>query len=314
MNLFKRTKIRKYSSRADDHLKSALISARNRSSVSRNDRDLVRDRHDLYLKAINHRSRLIWGKAISRQIAKHLCAPRSLDQNQPVFFVTVCDISCATAVENTEPDVKKYIGRLRVGLRGFSYFAVIEPAYYTNLQKGSRIENKKCVFWHAHVVVWGTSKSEIEQRVSHLNESERYCAIAENLPGVDCRPIKCGDLAQMVGYCLKPPANSYRLSRIKTEWQGIPIYRFIQGKNPLRPGERVRLFHAIKNLCLPDLAFAGGEGTALLAAAKTDAYEASGLSSHLATERRESRPKPIPGNLERVRQKRRRNSWAVYNL
>jgi hypothetical protein len=305
MKFFKQTKIRKYSSRADSRLKSAFSSARNRYSVSRNDRDLVRARHDLHLRAVNHQSRLIWGKAVSRQLARHLCAPKSLNQNQPVFFVTLCDVSCATAVENTEPDIRKYIARLRVGLRGFSYFAVLEPAYYTNLQQGSRIKNKKCVIWHAHAVVWGISEIELDQHVADLNASERYYAVAENLPGVDCRLIKRGDLAQMVGYCLKPPANSYRLSRIDTEWQNIPIYQFIQGKNPLRPGERVRLFHAIKNLCLPDLAFAGGEGAALLAAAKTDAYEASGLSSLLATERRERRRKPTPGNLERHHQKRR---------
>jgi hypothetical protein len=311
MKFFKQTRIQKYSSRADNHLKSAFSSARNRKTVSRNDRDLVRGQHDLYLRAVNHQSRLIWGKAISRQLARHLCASKSLNQNQPVFFVTLCDISCATAVENTKPNVKKYIAHLRVGLRGLSYFAAIEPAYYTNLQQGSRIENKKCVFWHVHALVWGISEIELDRHVANLNESECYYAVAENLPGVDCRLIKRGDLAQMVGYCVKPPANSYRLSRIDTKWHGIPIYKFIQSKSPLRPGERIRLFHAMKNLCLPDLAFAGGEGTALLAAAKSDAFAASGLLSHLATERRARRRKQIPGNLERIQQKRSRNSSAV---
>lgn len=308
MNFFKQTKIRKYSSRAEDHLKSAFSSARNRKSVSRSDYDLVRARHDLHLRAVNHQSRLIWGEAVSRQLARHLCALGSFDQNQPVFFVTLCDISCATAIENTEPDIRKYIARLRVGLRGFSHFAVLEPAYYSNLQQGSRIKNKKCVIWHAHALVWAISKAALNQHVADLNESHRYYAVAENLPGVDCRLIKRGDLAQMVGYCLKPPANSYRLSRIDMKSQNIPIYRFIQGKTPLRPGERIRLFHDMKNLCLPDLAFAGGEGAALLAAAKADAYEASGLSSLLATEKRERRRKPTPGNLERHRQKRGRKS------
>lgn len=284
MKSFKNTKIHKYSNDADDYLKSAFSTARNRVSVTRRDYDLLHCRHDMYLRSVIHQSRMIWGRAVWRQLAKHLCLPASLDQNQPVFFVTLCDISCATKINDTAPDIKQYISYLRAGLRGLSYIGALEPAYYANVQSGSRIRSNKCVFWHVHALVWGVSKADIEQRIADLEASNRYLAVAENLPGVDCREIKQGELAQTVGYCFKRPANSYRVTRIECKRPGVPLHRFIQGKSPLRPGERVRLFHAMKNICLDQLALAAGEGAILLASAKREAFEVSGFSSHLATE------------------------------
>lgn len=303
MGSFKRTKIQKYSNYTDDCLKSAFSTAANRNSVSRHDFDLLHCRRDIYLRSVIHDFRMIWGRAIWRQFEKHFCSPGSLDQNQPVFLVTLCDIFCATKINDTAPEVSKYISYLGSGLRKLSYIGALEPAYYTNVQKGCRIKSNKYVFWHVHALVWGIEKADLEKRIADLDASSRYLAVAENLPGAHYREIKQGELAQTVGYCFKHPAKSYRVTRIQCKRPGMPLHRFIQGQSPLRPGERVRLFHAMKNLCLDQLALAGGEGKILLSVAKREAFEASGLTSHLAAER-----------IDRLRAPDRRRKWSPRRL
>jgi hypothetical protein len=66
MNSFKQTKICKYSSVADDRQNSASVSARIASSVSRLDQRIVRDQQGLHPRAVNHQSRLIWCRSISK--------------------------------------------------------------------------------------------------------------------------------------------------------------------------------------------------------------------------------------------------------
>jgi hypothetical protein len=76
---------------------------------------------------------------------------------------------------------------------------------------------------------------------------------------------------------LKSPRSAYRLSRleekgpdgeVQTDISGQPLTSYMQGKSELRPGERISLFHALKDHYLDQLAVAGGEGVGLLARAK----------------------------------------------
>jgi hypothetical protein len=285
MRFFKNTEIETYSWIANDLLKQAFETARNRNSVTIHDRRRIEQLNTEHLSAVNHQSRLTWGEATSQQLAGYFCFPGSVDHNQPVFFITLCDVGCATSVNNTNPDLARFKSHLRAGLRGLSYFGAVEPAYYTNVQKGARVKRKRCVFWHLHAQVWGITAQEFDQLVAKLEASGRYRAIAETLPGAHGVEIQQGDLPTMTGYIFKPPANSYRLSRLRFKHRGVPVVYFKQGKSPLRPGERVRLFLMMKDLCLDELALAGGDGVALLASAKKAAWAVSGFSRILAAER-----------------------------
>jgi hypothetical protein len=140
----------------------------------------------------------------------------------------------------------------------------IEPAYYTNIQTGSRIEATKCVLWHLHLILWGIQEETAVQLFRDLETSGYYRSVAQTMPGVKGKRVKQGALANIVGYCFKPPANAYRLSRMDCEG-GIRGTIFMQGKSSLRGGERIRLFHTMKNVSLSELAVAGGEGVPLLA-------------------------------------------------
>jgi hypothetical protein len=71
--------------------------------------------------------------------------------------------------------------------------------------------------------------------------------------------------------------SPYRLSRleekgpdsqVQTDINGQALTSYMQGKSKLRPGERITLFHTMKNHYLDKLAVAGGDGVALLARAK----------------------------------------------
>jgi hypothetical protein len=268
MAFFNETQIAAYSGVADDLLKQAFETARNRNAVTIHDRRLINQPNTEHLSAIHHQSRISWGQAISKELFRYFCLPGSVDHNQPVFFITLCDVGCATSVNNTDPDIARFKSHLRSGLRGLSYFGAIEPAYYTNVQKGARVKRKRCVFWHLHALVWGITAQEFKDLVAKLEASGRYRAIAEALPGAHGVEIQQGDLPTMTGYIFKLPANSYRLSRLQFKSRGLPMVCFKQGKSPLRPGERVRLFLMMKDLCLDELALAGGDGVALLASAK----------------------------------------------
>jgi hypothetical protein len=64
---------------------------------------------------------------------------------------------------------------------------------------------------------------------------------------------------------LKSPKKAYRIYRTErmiSEGELVPCFR--QRKSELRKGDRITLFHLLKNLCLPELAAGGGEGTDIM--------------------------------------------------
>jgi hypothetical protein len=72
-------------------------------------------------------------------------------------------------------------------------------------------------------------------------------------------------LADKLRYLLKSPQKAYRVyktSRITKNGELVPCLR--QRKSELRKGDRITLFHLMKNLRLGELAVAGGEGTDLM--------------------------------------------------
>jgi hypothetical protein len=280
--LFKKTEIEVYERQNASRLNDALERARNLHTVSRSDKSLLESNERASLLSVNRHSRVIWGKAVCEQLEKFFCSPDTTDHNQPIYWVTLVDINCAVSVGATNVDIESIKKRLRSGLRGLSYFGVVEPAYYVNLQHG-RFPERQCMFWHLHALVWGISRKDLSGRLRELKASGRYIAIAEGLDGVRAKRIKQGELPKVVGYMLKSPSWAYRLSRleekgpdgeVQTDIDGQARTSYMQGKSKLRPGERITLFHTMKGHYLDRLAVAGGDGAALLARAKRRALAA----------------------------------------
>jgi hypothetical protein len=274
--LFEKTGIEFYERQNGYRLNHALLVARNRHTVSRSDKLLIEYRERSSLLAVNRHSRVIWGNAVCEQLENFFCLPDTIDHNQTVYWVTLVDINCAVSVGATNVDVELIKQRLRSGLFGRDYLGTVEPAFYVDMQHG-RFSEPRCMFWHLHALVWGISDDAIGRLFRDLEASGRYIAIAEGFKGVHAEKIKQDQLPKVVSYMLKSPSWAYRLSRlekkgpdgeVQTDIDGQALTSYMQGKSDLRPGERITLFHAMKNYYLDKLAVAGGEGVGLLARAK----------------------------------------------
>lgn len=276
MKFFNETKIRAMARRHRSILMDAFDGARSGGRVTQSDRELIKPGECNVLGAMNGYSRIAWGKAVCQELA---CKFSLSDKNKhtgKVYLVTLADISCATKVDIADISLDFIRRKLPLGLRGVSYLGMIEPAYYVNLQAGVRFTGTRCLYWHLHALVWGVTAKDIKTLVERLNGSANYLAIAPGLKGVHRKLIKQGDLPKVVGYILKPPVNGYRISRRDIERDGELLVdqngeiqaKFKQGKSKLRPGERVALFHVMKDMRLDKLAVAGGQGVPLLARAK----------------------------------------------
>jgi hypothetical protein len=264
MSFFKKTEIQKYSLEAERSLKDAFHSIRDQDAVSLNDRRLMIEAPQ-FLSSVNHDARMIWGKAISRQLAEHLC-DSGVVHGTDVFFLTLVDVRWVSSVGDRYPDIARFKNNLRVGLRGLSYLGAIEPAYYANVQNGSNIAaKKKCIFWHLHVLVWDITPKKFRTAVASMEASGKYKPLADGWKGAVGKPVVKGELPAVVGYIFKPPLWAYRASGREA---ANGKFAFIQRKSRLRPGERVNLFHAMKDITLDTLALAGGQGVELLAKAR----------------------------------------------
>ena len=280
MTFYCNTKIEYWQSREQSALRLAFQESRKRHTVTRGDRELVRGRFRHDLLAVNSFSRRIWGEAISNQVSGFFCDDEDgTAHNKDTFFVSLMDVKCARSPDDqlTEAHLEFIKSRLRYGLRGLSFFGMIEPAYYVNLQQGVRYGGKRCMFWHLHALVWGISRKELKKWLRKLVQAGRYVAIADGLRATHSRKIKQGRLPAHVAYLLKSPSKAYRVSvrdredalgQPLTNTDGVVLQQFKQGKANLRHGDRIVLFHATKHLCLDRLTVAGGEGASLLRAAK----------------------------------------------
>jgi hypothetical protein len=286
MTFYANTMIEYWQSREQSALRVAFLESRKHKTLSRGDRELPKGRFRHDLLAVNSFSRRIWGQAISNELSRFFCdGGDGSRHNRNVYFVSLMDVNCARSPEQqlTGDELEIIKNRLRFGLRDFSYFGMVEPAYYVNLQPGVRYEGKRCLSWHLHALVWGVSEKDLKKRLRKLVKRAWYSAIADGLDATHTRKIKQGQLPKHVGYVLKSPCRTYRVSvqdregdqgRPFTNGGGVVLPRFRQSKSRLRHGDRIVLFHAIKHLHLDKLAVAGGSGAQLLRNAKRVALRA----------------------------------------
>jgi hypothetical protein len=287
MRFYRNTRIEYWQSREHSALRRAFEKSHKRHTLSRGDRELPKGRFRHDLLAVNSFSRRIWGRAVSNELSRFFCdGGDGTTHNRDVYFVSLMDVSCARSPEDrlTDADLELIKNRLRYGLRKLSFFGMVEPAYYVNLQHGVRYDGKRCMFWHLHALVWSISRKVLKKRLRKLVQAGRYAAIADGLNATHTRKIRQGWLPRNVAYVLKSPCKTYRVSvrdrqdasgQPITDADGVVLRRFKQGsKANLRHADRIVLFHAMKHLHLDKLAVAGGDGAKLLKAAKRVALQA----------------------------------------
>lgn len=277
--IFNMTNLRTRETDAHLELCRAFEGAHNRRTIRIGDRQLLNPGPGRALVAVNKYDRLRWGRALCQEFADHF----NLDKRHPypagerLFFVTLADRGCFTSADDREVDVAGFIKHLRPGLQGLSYIGMLEPAYYVNIVPTAFFSEKRALFWHLHAICWGETATQLRKRIAELNKSNRYRPIADGIPAAHhkriprkCKPIY--HLAVKFEYMLKSPRKAYRLYQADRETvDGNRIAAFKQKKARLRPGERVTLFHQLKDQYLDRLALAGGEGVDILRRAKRQA-------------------------------------------
>ena len=172
MDFFKQTKIAKWQGAEREKMALSIDRART-NKLSELDRHRLLPARRLDLLCVNRHSRVVWGQLLCDQFSKVFCdGGNGKKHNRKILFVTLCDEDCVRAPQKlSDDDFRRIKNRLRRGLCGLSYYAVIEPAYYTNFQAGIRYgERKRCVSWHLHALVWGISKLELNQRIKKLRK------------------------------------------------------------------------------------------------------------------------------------------------
>jgi hypothetical protein len=200
--------------------------------------------------------------------------PNKPEPDQRIFLVTLCDRRCCTSHQERNIDIPRFIRILRRGLRGLSYFGMVEPAYYVNVCEGARIHGKRLISRHLHLLAWGISPREMKKRISGLNKSGVLLPIADGLAAAHQKRISKGKLASKIAYVLKAPKKAYRLYKWETITpDGEILLRFKQKKDDLRPGERLTLFRLMQDMNLDHLALAGGEGADILRRVKRQASQ-----------------------------------------
>src|SRR4051812_40050992 len=108
--------------------------------------------------------------SVRRFLATFQLGPERQEPRQPIYFVTLCDRRCCTSHQTSEIPIKRFIQKLRRGLRGLSYFGMIEPAFYANVCPGTYVgDRKRMVCWHLHLLAWGKSKTWVKKRIKRLN-------------------------------------------------------------------------------------------------------------------------------------------------
>jgi hypothetical protein len=221
-----------------------------------------------WMSAVSPRARVRWGELVCQEFSDHFSlGPDHPEPDQRLFLVTLCDRRCCTSHQEKNVDIPGFIRVLRRGLRGLSYFGMVEPAYYVNVCEGARIHGKRMVSWHVHLLAWGETQSAIRTRIDTLNNEGILLPIADGLAAAHQKRISKGKLASKICYILKAPRKAYRLYKHKQELitgDGEIVLRFKQKKMDLRPGERLTLFRLMKDLYLDQLALAGGEGAEIL--------------------------------------------------
>lgn len=143
-----------------------------------------------------------------------------------------------------------------------NHIGMLEPAFYAYLPP--EVGRRPYLDWHYHGLVWGTSRSKLEQRCTVMRKQ-----LASFLPGItaiDVRPVHPPDLRHVMWYIDKSPCEQLSVSRKAQPARNRYSYR--QGAAKLSGVNAVRLYAATRDFYIDRLSLAGGEGSDLLGTIK----------------------------------------------
>ncbi|MCY1502451.1 hypothetical protein D9M68_365510 [compost metagenome] len=210
------------------------------------------------LNATNLTARLALGKAIGELFPEFFSS-----QDGEMFFVTLTEREHAVPLaEAANFDINRVTDRLKQILGDASHFGAVDVAYYP-----AGIDGVPTISWHAHALVWETTRSEISVRAAQSSYDS-----ASYLPG--CRWLDIAPAMkrkQRALYTVKGPVKEYYAYPVMREVTDMetgelvrrPTGRFKQKKRRIRPGHFADLSEALSQHTLPDLLTGAGEGTSL---------------------------------------------------
>lgn len=197
-----------------------------------------------------------WGGRLCHRLG---AAAPDWEPRQPVFFITLIDeqqIVYPAGVERgwrPNPGINGIRRIYRRALRGFDHFGMLDPTLYVSTQRVEGVP--RFMLWHAHALVWNTSVADLDAWAKDLRPTMR--AYLPYATGVDHRPVRSDGLRQLIWYISKTPRKQYQL--FKRDTNSLQQY-----DGPLNGVNAVRLYSEMRNMKLPQLTFAAGEGRRII--------------------------------------------------
>lgn len=138
---------------------------------------------------------------------------------------------------------------------------MIEPGFYNAIYDENDRIKRNVVSWHGHFIVWGISRKKLLRWRAKIGS--RIAPIMPNMCAVHIKAIPRAQFGRQLWYINKSPREEYSVGkRGMLNHHGLPRYK--QNSRPLRPGHRMKLFQMLRDVILPELAMAGGEGQELM--------------------------------------------------
>ncbi|ESY55578.1 hypothetical protein X744_19185 [Mesorhizobium sp. LNJC372A00] len=230
-------------------------------------RDALLEREAKHLYAINKRSRIAFAKSVHRSL-KGLINKQG--KTAKYHFVTLTPLKFAVPISQASAmDVGRIIRWARRHLGKCHFIACVEAAIYPNLAKAG-LARETTVSWHVHAIVWGCKRDAVRHLVNKV--TKQYPSLLPGAPSGHAEAFSAKDILGRVWYSFKAPCsehNVYPMKREDVDRQTGEVFtvatgRFKQRKREIRPGHAVRMVEVMGTRTIPELAFGGGKGAALL--------------------------------------------------
>jgi hypothetical protein len=189
-----------------------------------------------------------------------------------VMMATFVDKSWAFPDHEIAFDFKAAKQKVRNAFEGFDYIGAFEPAVYPREELTTESGTGSLVSFHAHVFVWSTSESQLRRH--KLTIAKRFTPLARDeelsFPRLDKLKTKA-DFRTTLRYVTKMPVDGYERVEENNEVR--------QRHAKLENVHYYRLVGFLRHHTVFDAWFAGGEGSQILKAAKTQSIEAAKAKS-----------------------------------
>ncbi|MER8649869.1 hypothetical protein [Mesorhizobium sp. M0586] len=251
----------------DEAITKKLLTPRGEELLNIDLRDAMLERAAKQLYAINKRSRIAFAKSMQRTFKRTV---NNKSKKAAYHFVTLAPARFAVPISQASAmDVARIIKWARRHLGKCHFIACVEAAVYPNLAKAG-IAREIVVSWHIHAILWGVESEAVKERVDRV--TKRCPSLLPGVPAGHVATFTADEILGRVWYALKAPCSEHNVYPMKTldvdgetgEIFTVATGRFRQKKREIRPGNAVRMVGVMGARTIPDLAFAGGKGAALL--------------------------------------------------